>query len=42
MMLPCLPTMSVTGLLQQWQNGDAEAAERLVPLVYAELRRTVI
>jgi DNA-directed RNA polymerase specialized sigma24 family protein len=29
----------VTGLLQQWQAGDAEAMERLLPLVYNELRR---
>lgn len=25
-------------LLRDWQNGDAEAADRLIPLVYAELR----
>lgn len=29
----------VTRLLQEWQDGNAEASERLVPLVYAELRR---
>jgi RNA polymerase sigma factor (TIGR02999 family) len=29
----------VTGLLQQWQAGDAEALSRLLPLVYDELRR---
>jgi len=29
----------VTGLLRAWSKGDAEAPERLLPLVYAELRR---
>ena len=29
----------VTGLLQQWQAGNAEALEQLLPLVYDELRR---
>jgi RNA polymerase sigma factor (TIGR02999 family) len=29
----------VTRLLVQWQGGDAGALERLIPLVYAELRR---
>jgi RNA polymerase sigma factor (TIGR02999 family) len=29
----------VTGLLARWSNGDAEALQRLVPLVYAECRR---
>jgi RNA polymerase sigma factor (TIGR02999 family) len=29
----------VTALLQQWQAGDAGALERLLPLVYDELRR---
>lgn len=29
----------VTRLLQEWQDGNAEATDRLVPLVYAELRR---
>ena len=29
----------VTGLLQQWQAGDADALEQLLPLVYDELRR---
>ena len=36
------PTQSnddVTGLLQRWQAGDAHALERLLPLVYDELRR---
>ncbi len=30
---------SVTRLLQRWQAGDALALERLLPLVYADLRR---
>jgi len=29
----------VTGLLRAWSEGDAAARDRLVPLVYAELRR---
>lgn len=36
-----VPTSStdVTRLLQRWSEGDAEALERLLPLVYGELRR---
>lgn len=30
---------SVTRLLQRWQAGDALALDRLLPLVYADLRR---
>ena len=33
------PDPQLTQLLQAWQQGDAPAGERLVPLVYAELRR---
>lgn len=29
----------VTQWLQRWQEGDAQALERLLPLVYADLRR---
>src|SRR5262245_51118773 len=29
----------VTSLLRQWQGGDANALDRLLPLVYDELRR---
>jgi RNA polymerase sigma factor (TIGR02999 family) len=29
----------VTGLLQRWQAGDADALEQLLPLVYDELRQ---
>lgn len=29
----------VTSLLRQWSDGDAEACEQLVPIVYQELRR---
>jgi RNA polymerase sigma factor (TIGR02999 family) len=29
----------VTRLLQAWNDGDAAAGERLIPLIYAELRR---
>jgi RNA polymerase sigma-70 factor (ECF subfamily) len=31
--------MEVTRLLVEWGNGDGEALERLMPLVYDELRR---
>jgi RNA polymerase sigma factor (TIGR02999 family) len=34
-----LDEQDVTGLLQAWAGGDREAGERLVPLVYGELRR---
>ena len=30
---------TVTTLLKSWRSGDAEALERLTPLVYEELRR---
>lgn len=30
---------SITQLLERWGSGDQEAAERLLPLVYQELRR---
>jgi RNA polymerase sigma factor (TIGR02999 family) len=33
------PQEDVTTLLRAWSHGDAEAADRLVPLVYEELRR---
>ena len=29
----------ITRLLVQWSGGDAKALERLVPLVYGELKR---
>jgi RNA polymerase sigma factor (TIGR02999 family) len=32
-------TQEVTGLLLSWRQGDAAALDRLVPLVYDELRR---
>ena len=32
-------SQSVTRLLQHWSNGDDEALGKLLPLVYAELRR---
>ncbi len=34
-----VPSQTVTQLLDQWADGDASAFERLVPLVYNELRR---
>lgn len=33
------PTPDVTRLLQQWEGGDASAFDRLVPIVYDDLRR---
>jgi hypothetical protein len=33
------PAQSVTTLLQAWGGGDAAALDRLVPIVYDELRR---
>ena len=33
------PPAEVTALLRQWEQGDADALNRIVPLVYAELRR---
>src|SRR5687767_8120544 len=33
------PSADVTGLLRQWEQGDPDALNRIVPLVYAELRR---
>ena len=32
----------ITGLLQLWRNGDQEAFERLVPLVYDQLHRMAL
>jgi DNA-directed RNA polymerase specialized sigma24 family protein len=29
----------VTALLEEWRGGDRKAVERLIPLVYGELRR---
>jgi RNA polymerase sigma factor (TIGR02999 family) len=34
-----LPPASVTRLLQAWSEGDLDARDQLVPLVYDELRR---
>lgn len=33
------PSANVTELLRQWEEGDHDALNRIVPLVYAELRR---
>ena len=37
-MPPSLPS-DVTRLLREWSEGDREALNRLVPLMYAELRQ---
>jgi RNA polymerase sigma factor (TIGR02999 family) len=37
--VPHVPSQTVTQLLQQWAEGAEGAFERLVPLVYNELRR---
>ncbi len=33
------PLIEVTDLLAQWRSGDARALDRLMPIVYGELRR---
>jgi RNA polymerase sigma factor (TIGR02999 family) len=33
------PSGTVTALLRSWREGDKDALDRLVPIVYAELRR---
>jgi RNA polymerase sigma-70 factor, ECF subfamily len=33
------PDTDVTGLLHAWRDGDVEARDRLLPVVYRELRR---
>src|SRR2546423_14982911 len=33
------PTENVTQLLMKWSEGDETALEKLMPLVYSELRR---
>jgi hypothetical protein len=38
-MSPREPDHDVTALLRQWQQGDASALERLMPIVYDERRR---
>jgi RNA polymerase sigma-70 factor (ECF subfamily) len=37
--LDSAPDLEVTGLLQKWSGGDANALERLVVLVYPDLRK---
>jgi RNA polymerase sigma factor (TIGR02999 family) len=37
--VPESPSADVTRLLVAWQQGDADALQHLIPLVYAELRR---
>lgn len=32
------PSADVTALLRQWEGGDSDALNRIVPLVYSELR----
>jgi len=34
-----MATFEVTGVLSQIEGGDAQAAEKLLPLVYDELRK---
>jgi RNA polymerase sigma factor (TIGR02999 family) len=34
-----IPALEITGLLRAWENGDREALDRLMPIVYDELRR---
>lgn len=37
--MPVDSTNEVTGLLQKWSGGDADALEKLTPFIYAELYR---
>ena len=37
--MPDAPTRNITRLLRDWRGGDSAALERLMPLVYDELRR---
>src|SRR5262245_22973627 len=37
--MPQPPDSDVSGLLTAWAGGDMDARDRLVPLVYQELRR---
>ena len=37
--MPAQPAPDVTRLLLAWRDGDADALQALVPVVYAELRR---
>src|ERR1700745_1479187 len=34
------PSLAVTMLLREWTSGDLDALDRLLPVVYQELRRT--
>jgi hypothetical protein len=34
-----MDSTAVAQLLQDWRGGDAQAYDRLIPYVYAELRR---
>jgi RNA polymerase sigma-70 factor, ECF subfamily len=36
--MPPRPPSDITGLLQQWQGGDRQALDSLIPVVYDELR----
>ena len=38
-MAPPSPKGQITGLLQDWRNGDQAAIDKLLPIVYDELRR---
>jgi RNA polymerase sigma factor (TIGR02999 family) len=37
-----MPSADVTRLLARWSEGDADALQELMPLVYAELRRIAV
>ena len=39
MTLPALATQEVTQMLLDWSEGDQQALDRLIPVVYGELRR---
>ena len=37
--MPSAPAFQITGLLRRWAEGDADAFDRLVPIVYDRLRQ---
>ncbi len=39
---PALPDSNITALLHEWSAGDAGALDRLLPMVYDDLRRLAV
>jgi DNA-directed RNA polymerase specialized sigma24 family protein len=40
--MPAEPTQDVTALLRAWTAGDQKALDRLLPVLYEELRRILV